>query len=69
MGLAERNTWGSISILIGLAKSATPGEGLSEVILGVGVSVNKLFLYCNVYPLRLLKQVLEMGISICMIRN
>lgn len=34
MGLAERNAWGSISILIGVAKSATPGEGLPEVILG-----------------------------------
>lgn len=34
LGLAERNAWGSVSILIGVAKSATPGEGLPEVILG-----------------------------------
>lgn len=57
------------------------GEGLPEMITGgwlevlsrreLGLSVKKLFLDCalDLYPLRLLRQAFELGLSICVIIN
>lgn len=58
-------------VLIGVAKSATPGScaKCGVGVSGEGLSRKELFLYCDLDPLRLLKRVLEMGISICIIRN